>query len=132
MYDDEKEKIKQQLTNIKSFALTTDIWSSPSNHSYTGLTLHYITDDYELESKVLETKEFSESHTGSHIADELVGILSDWKLVPSMLSAITTDNGSKYCTCYQYSRVAQAKSYITVGCRSSHSSSSTISCSWLF
>ncbi len=58
------------------------------------MTLHYITDDYELESKVLETKEFSESHTGSHIADELVGILSDWKLVPSMLSAITTDNGS--------------------------------------
>ena len=43
---------------------------------------------------MLETKEFSDSHTGINIADELLAILSNWKLVPTMLSAITTDNGS--------------------------------------
>ena len=93
MYDREKE---QQVSKIKSFALTTDIWSSWAwaNHAYTGLTLHYITTEYELESKVLETKEFSNSHTGRNIADKLQEILSEWNLVPTMLSGITTDNGS--------------------------------------
>ena len=53
-----------------------------------------ITTEYDLESKVLETKEFSNSHTGRNIANELQAILSEWNLVPTMLSGITTDNGS--------------------------------------
>ena len=92
MFDHEKEKIRQQMSSVKSFALTTDIWSSHANHSYTGLKFHYITTEYERD--VLETKEFSDSHTGSNIADELLAILSDWNLSPTMMSAITTDNGA--------------------------------------
>ena len=49
---------------------------------------------YELESKTLETKEFFDSHTGINIAGELQSILSEWNLDPTMLSGITTDNGS--------------------------------------
>ena len=82
------------MSSVKSFALTTDIWSSDANHSYTGLTFHYITTEYEFESNVQETKEFSDSHTGSNIADELLAILSDWNVSPTMMSAITTDNGA--------------------------------------
>ena len=49
---------------------------------------------YELESKTLETKEFFDSHTGINIAGELQSIVSEWNLDPTMLSGITTDNGS--------------------------------------
>ena len=94
MFDCEKQTIRQQMSNLKSFALTTDIWSSRANHSYTGLTFHYITTECELESNVPETKEFSDSHTGRNIADELLAILRDWNLSPTMMSAITTNNGA--------------------------------------
>ena len=94
MYDKEKGKVKAKVAEVKSFALTTDIWTSRANHSYTGLTIHYISKDFQLASHLLETKEFPESHTGNNIADELIAILSEWNLDHQMLSAVTTDNGS--------------------------------------
>ena len=79
---------------IKSYALTADIWTSHANHSYTGLTVHYIMKDYQLASHLLGTKEFPELYTGSNIADELLVILDEWKLAPQMSTAVTTDNGA--------------------------------------
>ena len=41
MYEQEKRHVKDQLTSVVPsgyFALTTDLWSSCSKHSYTGLT----------------------------------------------------------------------------------------------
>ena len=97
MYEQEKGSVKQQLTSISPsgyFALTTDLWSSRSKHSYTGLTVHYITQDFQLQSHLLETQEFSKTRTGKHISAELEGILGDWELQRSQIVAATTDNGA--------------------------------------
>lgn len=94
LYDREKEHVSNALAHADSFALTTDMWTSRHNQAYTGLTVHYVDDCYRLQSYLLETVEFPESHTGSNIAEELEAILEEWKLPQDNLSAVTTDNGT--------------------------------------
>jgi hypothetical protein len=93
MYEGEKARIKRELSGIKSFSLTTDIWTSRANHAYTGLTVHFIDDQFDLQHYLLETKEFPDSHTSLNIARELTDILKEWNLSADNLCAITTDNG---------------------------------------
>ena len=70
--------------------------TSRANHAYTEVTIHGIDlDDFEMKHYLLETKEFSESHSAVNIADELRSILTDWD--DTNLSAITTDNGINVC-----------------------------------
>ena len=84
----------QAVASVNRFATTTDIWTSWSNQAYTGLTIHYVDQEFKLRSHLLETREFPESHTGANIAEELESIMDEWKLHKQGLSAVTTDNGS--------------------------------------
>lgn len=59
----------------------------------TGVTIHFVNDNFELKHYLLETKEFPESHSAANIAEELKSILSEWGLVETSIFAITTDNG---------------------------------------
>jgi len=84
--------VSNALASVDSFALTTDMWTSCHNQAYTGLTVHYVDDCYQLQSYLLKTVEFPESHTGSNILEELEAILEEWKSPQDNLSAVTTDN----------------------------------------
>ena len=77
------------------FALTTDLWTSRANHTYTGLTIHFLSPSFEMHHFLLDTKEFPESHTAENIGSELQVILKDWKLSEDGVTSITTDNGAK-------------------------------------
>lgn len=94
MYEREKQRIGTLVTNASSFSITTDLWSSRTMQSYTGLTIHFIDEDFNLHSYLLDTKEFTDSHTGENMAEELATILEDWKLLQTNLVCATTDNGS--------------------------------------
>ena len=48
LYDREKGRVSSALASVDSFALTTDIWTSRHNQAYTGLTVHYVDDCYQL------------------------------------------------------------------------------------
>ena len=93
LYEREKARVQQQIEGINRFAITTDIWTSRAHHSYIGTTVHYVDAAYNLQSHMLGTCEFSDSHTAVNIAEELQQILQDWKLPTDCLSAATTDNG---------------------------------------
>ena len=60
------------------------MWSSLAKLSYIAITIHYLTDSFEIRSHLLETKEM---HTGDMIAESLL-------MNKSLLLAATTDNGS--------------------------------------
>ena len=51
-------KVKKELSSLSSFALTTDLWTSQANHmhAYTGVTVHYINDAFEMKHHLLVTK----------------------------------------------------------------------------
>lgn len=94
MFEAEKARIKSNIEGIKHYSCTTDLWTSRAQHAYISLTIHYLDNDFTLKSHLLETKEFPDSHTGIHIADELGTILNDWYLPVHGLTTITTDNGT--------------------------------------
>jgi len=65
LYSSLKEKILEIMASPEVYvALTTDLWTSQSVQSYLTITAHYINSKWELESKVLQTREMKERHTG--------------------------------------------------------------------
>ncbi len=77
MYDAEHQKIKNEVSQSVSFALTTDIWTSRANHAYTGATIHFIDNSFTMKHYLLQTKEFPVTHSAANIAHELQEILSE-------------------------------------------------------
>ena len=94
LYDKERARIEARVSTIDKFSLTTDIWSSRANHSYIGVTIHFIDEEFQLCHHLLETLEFSDSHTGQNIGEQLTSTLQTWSLSEENLVATTTDNGS--------------------------------------
>ena len=90
----EKNRVQKLLESALFFACTTDLWTSRAHHAYISVTVHYIDGDFCLHSNLLESKEFSDSHTGEHIAEELKGVLEEWQLSLDSLTAFTTDNAA--------------------------------------
>ena len=93
IYEREKQKISAKVSAADYFALTTDMWTSRANQSYTGVTVHFITTEFKIESCLLETREFVESHSAENIMLELEESVDQWGLLRSKLAAVVTDNG---------------------------------------
>ena len=94
LYQETRDKLKSQVTNTKSFSITTDMWTSMANQSYMSVTAHFVDDEFQLRSALLDTKEFLGAHTGVNIAAELEAVLDEWGLSASNIAAVVTDNGS--------------------------------------
>jgi len=56
-----KEKIK---SNIKYFSTTTDIWTSRTMESFIAITIHALTDDFNMINMTLEVEPLQGKHTG--------------------------------------------------------------------
>ena len=90
-YDEVKTRLQTELNGVDSVALTTDHWTSPAVDSYVGLTAHFITQEWNLQTRVLQTKEVQERHTALNIADDLRAVINEWDLSEKM-TGITSDN----------------------------------------
>ena len=71
----QRENVFDKISCIEDYSFTTDFWTSCQNRPYGVLTVHYIDSDYVLRSYLLETKEFTQSHTGVNIAEDLKSIM---------------------------------------------------------
>jgi hypothetical protein len=97
MYNNLKEQLLGDL-KYKYVSLTTDSWTSRMTDSYTTLTVHWINEDWELQSKVLFTKEMSERHTGENIATCLKQACVHWEIPEEFIVALVHDNASNMTT----------------------------------
>ena len=80
-YNQQAEQLKSQLVHATSFNITTDIWSSHhQNRSYISLTCHYITRDFHIMSKCLETVEAPGSHDVQSLSEVIEEGLARWKI----------------------------------------------------
>lgn len=64
-------------------AVTVDMWTDDfRKRSYLGVTAHYINDDYELNDRVLNIKDFPAQmrHTATNICTEIISCLRRWKI----------------------------------------------------
>ena len=95
LYTSMKESLLEILSSTDvHVAITTDSWTSRAIQSYLTVTAHYITSDWKLESKVLQTREMPERHTALNIAEKLRDSIKEWKIDEERVSAIVHDNAS--------------------------------------
>ena len=73
------------MEDVQSAALTTDHWTSQAMDSYLGVTVHLITQDWEMKKCVLQVRQVKEQH-------DLQAVTTEQN--DSKVSGVTTDNAS--------------------------------------
>lgn len=87
------DKINYNLSSAKSICLTSDGWTSMNNISFYALTAHFIDDEINLKSHLLECSEFPERHTSENISAWVTSVITKFK-IQNKISALVTDNAS--------------------------------------
>ena len=80
LYTEIKEMVKSKMNGAKYFAATTDLWTSCNNHPYLSFTVHFIDDDWLLQSFCLDTVPLFEDHTEQNRAEAIDNMLENWGL----------------------------------------------------
>lgn len=65
-----KETVQSQLQQTKYVALNTDGWLSKPNENYLTVTAHFIGEDSQLKSYMLECTQFSDRHIAENLASQ--------------------------------------------------------------
>ena len=80
LYTSVREKIVNELTLIKYFSSTTDMWSSETGEPYLAYTVHFIDRDWSLITRCLQALYLPQDHTADNIAEAITTTLSNWNL----------------------------------------------------
>ena len=70
----------EELSSVEYFSGTTDLWSSVGLKPYISYTSHYIDDQWQLQSKCLQTHFLPEDHTRDVLVDLLTTTFESWML----------------------------------------------------
>lgn len=68
------------LLLLYKICLTIDIWHSQKNESFLGVTAHFINDEFVMVKYTLALRYLEDSHTGEHIYNVLMNILTEWDI----------------------------------------------------
>ena len=66
------------LREAECFSATTDLWTSAARESYMTFTVHFIDQNWHLQSFCLDTVPLFADHTRQNIADAILDILDKW------------------------------------------------------
>ena len=94
----EFEKMQSNLkrilaTNSSKFSFTVDAWSSKSFQSFYGITIHFIDNDWTLQSFALDLVASEGKHKGSDIAKLFFQVVKFFE-IQDRIQGITVDNAS--------------------------------------
>jgi hypothetical protein len=56
-----------ELAKVNHISITTDAWTSQATTSFLTVTAHTLDEDWNMVSRVLQTREFKQPHDGEHI-----------------------------------------------------------------
>ena len=74
--------------------MITDLWMAQhQQHSYMSLTVQFVDNNLDLQSRCLQTLEVPQDHNASSLMEVLDSMLKDWKITQKVCGGIT-DNGS--------------------------------------
>jgi hypothetical protein len=93
IFNEVQVKVKQKIEKTPAVCLTTDGWTSINNESFISITMHYIDENFELSSHLLECLKWNESHTAQNLKQLLLNKIEEWNL-SNKIAAITTDNAA--------------------------------------
>ena len=80
LYASKCAELKKELEGITHCSITTDCWTSRATEGYITVACHYVSDDWELKSVVLNTTRLTDSHTSENLAEVLMRITDHWEI----------------------------------------------------
>ena len=86
-----KEKIKR---DIKYLGNTTDIWSSRTMESFMAITLHALTEDFNMINMTLEVEPLQGKHNGTYIMEKLIESFHKQGIEKENMTMMLRDNAS--------------------------------------
>lgn len=92
LYQEELAKLKKEISQAVSVAITADGWTSRAPHHYMTITAHYIY-QWKLQSKVLQTKRSDLSQTGMNIGHVIKECMQTFS-IDGKVDVLTVDNAS--------------------------------------
>ncbi|OWY97247.1 Zinc finger BED domain-containing hypothetical protein [Phytophthora megakarya] len=78
------------------FSLTTDTWTDRGQRSFMALTLHYLTESFDVRSWTLEVKHFPGKHTGDAIARAITKAMERWNLDKHRCTILLRDGAQTF------------------------------------
>lgn len=93
LYAQIRAHVKASLASAERVALTCDGWTSRTTEAYVTITAHFINEEWELVTYVLQTRDMPESHTGHNLAEHLRKAIAEWGIAEKD-PVIVTDNAS--------------------------------------
>lgn len=94
LYESCRQTLSHKLQKVTYYATTSDLWSSRTSEPYLSLTIHFVDEEWQLQSFCLQTSYFPEDHTGELIAQGLKDTLSSWSFDDEHMVCMTTDSGA--------------------------------------
>ncbi|KAE8301067.1 hypothetical protein D5F01_LYC01220 [Larimichthys crocea] len=91
LYEKVKMDVVDSMSRAQRVSITVDGWTSCATDSYITVTAHYVTEEWDLQSHVLQTRVFNASHTGANLAALLQNVLREWNITDKN-PALVTDN----------------------------------------
>lgn len=86
------ERVADKLERTLFDGITADLWSSCTVQP--RVRVHYINEDWSLQSVCLQTCYFPDDHAGKVISQGLKDTLASWKLREDRQVCLTTNSGS--------------------------------------
>ena len=99
LYAETKGSLLTELSKYQSFGITTDGWTSMATQSFMAVTVHFIDNNWEMISRVLQTRHPPVCHTADHLAEALTDSFSEWGLSDKNIIG-TTDNSRNILTAW--------------------------------
>lgn len=93
IYTQVEAAVKRLLSGDFVIAFTTDCWSGQTE-SLMSLTAHWITENFERVSVVLNVKPVNSSHTGDYLKNEFFNMLQFWNIDEKRVALILRDGGA--------------------------------------
>jgi hypothetical protein len=106
VFEDMKEKIRKEISDLPKLALTADIWTKKGmTSSYLGITAHYIGPDDQRKKLTLAVRPMPASHTGDQIYILTTNVLREWHISDKQVSKVSI-NVSVSFLAFSYSPAA--------------------------
>ena len=105
MYHETVAKVKADMKDAPRHAFTTDGWQSIATESYNTMTVHYIDSDFQLQSKVLDTKMSRERHTAENLSKMMAEAVATWEMKDPVSVTDNASNITKACSELPYSHL---------------------------
>ncbi|KAF3833166.1 hypothetical protein F7725_026831, partial [Dissostichus mawsoni] len=93
-YNTTKQVLLEKLKACTAVSFTTDTWTSNQMDGYMTVTEHFISQEWQLHSFVLETKVLEVSHTAANIAERLGEVMEEFGIPPEKRVAVVHDNAA--------------------------------------